>query len=80
MAEGSIHWQREYRMNGKVKWFNESKGFGFIETETEGDVFVHYSAIVGEGFRTLTEGDHVEFEVEQGPKGLAARSVKKITE
>ena len=65
-------------MNGKVKWFNESKGFGFIETETEGDVFVHYSAITGDGFRTLVEGEDVEFEIEQGPKGLAARSVQRL--
>ena len=65
-------------MNGKVKWFNESKGFGFIETEDSGDVFVHYSAITGEGFRTLMEGEEVEFEIEQGPKGLAARSVKRM--
>ena len=64
-------------MNGKVKWFNESKGFGFIETESEGDVFVHYSAITGDGFRTLVEGEEVEFEIEQGPKGLAARSVQR---
>jgi len=65
-------------MNGKVKWFNESKGFGFIETEDSGDVFVHYSAILGDGFRTLMEGEEVEFDIEQGPKGLAARQVKRL--
>lgn len=65
-------------MKGKVKWFNESKGFGFIEQEDGKDVFVHYSAIEGSGFRTLTEGDEVEFEVVEGPKGLQASKVNKI--
>ncbi len=62
--------------NGKVKWFNETKGFGFITPE-EGseDVFVHYSSIQGDGFRTLTEGQSVSYEVERGPKGLQARAV-----
>lgn len=67
-------------MKGKVKWFNESKGFGFIEQEDGSDVFVHYSAIEGSGFRTLTEGDEVEFEVIEGPKGLQASKVNKISE
>lgn len=67
-------------MKGKVKWFNESKGFGFIEQEDGTDVFVHYSAIEGAGFRTLTEGDEVEFEVTEGPKGLQATKVNKIAE
>lgn len=63
--------------NGKVKWFNESKGFGFIEQEGGADVFVHYSAIAGEGFRTLAEGDPVSFDVIQGPKGPQAQKVTK---
>lgn len=67
-------------MKGKVKWFNESKGFGFIEQESGNDVFVHYSAIEGSGFKTLVEGDEVEFEVVEGPKGLQASKVTKVTE
>jgi cold shock protein len=63
-------------MQGKVKWFNEKKGYGFIEKDEGGDVFVHFSAISGAGFRTLTEGQRVEFEVEKGPKGLQARDVR----
>ena len=62
-------------MKGKVKWFNEKKGFGFIEQEGGGDVFVHFSAIQGDGFRSLAEGQQVEFAVEQGPKGLQAADV-----
>jgi CspA family cold shock protein len=62
---------------GKVKWFNEAKGFGFIERAGGPDVFVHYSAIVGDGFRTLMEGDEVSFEVTQGPKGPQAANVTK---
>lgn len=67
-------------MKGKVKWFNESKGFGFIEQDGGKDVFVHYSAIEGSGFRTLTEGEEVEFEVVEGPKGLQASKVNKVSE
>lgn len=62
---------------GTVKWFNESKGFGFIERESGEDVFVHFSAIVGEGFKNLAEGDKVTFDVVKGPKGLQAANVKK---
>jgi len=62
---------------GRVKWFNEAKGFGFIERTGGDDVFVHYSAIVGDGFRNLKEGDEVTFEVTQGPKGPQAANVTK---
>ncbi|HNS32682.1 MAG TPA: cold shock domain-containing protein [bacterium] len=63
---------------GKVKWFNNAKGYGFIEREGGEDVFVHYSAITGDGYRTLQEGDAVEFEVVQSDKGLQAANVGKI--
>ncbi len=62
---------------GRVKWFNESKGYGFIEREGDADVFVHYSAIEGEGFKTLKEGQVVEFEFKEGPKGAQATLVRK---
>ena len=62
---------------GTVKWFNDSKGFGFIERESGEDVFVHHSAISGEGFRSLAEGDKVSFDVVKGPKGLQAANVRK---
>ncbi|MGH9460692.1 MAG: cold-shock protein [Vicinamibacteria bacterium] len=61
---------------GTVKWFNDSKGFGFIQREDGPDVFVHFSAIAGDGFRSLSEGQRVEFEVTQGPKGPQAANVK----
>ena len=63
------------RVLGTVKWFNGSKGYGFIEREDGDDVFVHYSAILGEGFRNLEEGQRVEFSIEQGAKGLQATEV-----
>ncbi|WP_335870386.1 cold-shock protein [Bacillus sp. 2205SS5-2] len=63
--------------NGKVKWFNAEKGFGFIEVEGGEDVFVHFSAIQGEGFKTLEEGQEVSFEVEQGARGPQAANVQK---
>jgi CspA family cold shock protein len=66
------------RVQGSVKWFNEKKGFGFIEREDGDDVFVHFSAISGDGFRTLEEGQRVEFAIQQGPKGLQAADVIKI--
>ena len=62
---------------GTVKWFNDAKGFGFIKQEGEGDVFVHYSQIVGDGFKTLEEGQAVEFEIVDGPKGPQAGNVTK---
>lgn len=62
---------------GKVKWFNSQKGYGFITTDEGEDVFVHYSAIGGSGFRTLEEGQRVAFEVQNGPKGLQASGVTK---
>jgi cold shock protein len=63
---------------GKVKWFNDAKGFGFLTTEDGKDVFVHFSAIKGEGFRSLSEGDNVQFDVTQGPKGPQASNVVKL--
>ena len=65
-------------VKGTVKWFNESKGFGFIEQNSGPDVFAHYSSIVGSGFRTLTEGQQVEFNVTQGPKGPQAENIVAI--
>jgi CspA family cold shock protein len=64
---------------GKVKWFNSQKGYGFITTDEGEDVFVHYSAIAGSGFRSLDEGQRVSFEVTQGPKGLQAANVSKVS-
>jgi CspA family cold shock protein len=63
---------------GTVKWFNESKGFGFITREDGTDVFAHYSAIAGDGFKTLAEGDSVSFDVVEGDKGLKASNIEKL--
>ena len=63
--------------NGKVKWFNEVKGYGFLTTDDGNDVFIHYSSIVGDGFRTLNEGEEVEFEIAETPKGPQAMDVKR---
>ena len=63
---------------GTVKWFNAGKGYGFIQREQGGDVFVHFSAIQSEGYRSLNEGDAVEFEVQDGPKGLQAANVTRL--
>lgn len=63
---------------GTVKWFNNTKGYGFISREGGEDVFVHFKAIVGDGYKKLDEGDQVQFEVERGPKGLQATNVTKV--
>jgi cold shock protein len=63
---------------GIVKWFNSSKGFGFITVAGKPDVFVHFNAIIGDGYKALDEGDSVEFEIEDGPKGLQAANVTKL--
>jgi CspA family cold shock protein len=64
--------------NGTVKWFNDSKGFGFLEQENGDDVFVHFSAIGGDGFKSLAEGDAVSFDLVKGPKGLQAANVTRV--
>ena len=68
----------EKKERGTVKWFSAGKGYGFLSREDETDVFVHYSSIVGEGFKTLEEGENVEFTVEQGEKGLQATNVEVV--
>lgn len=65
-------------MTGKVKWFNAEKGYGFISQESGDDVFVHFSAIQGKGFKTLEEGQNVSFEIEEGPRGKQASNVTKL--
>lgn len=67
---------KEVQMTGRVKWFNDQKGFGFIEVDGSKDLFVHHSAIPGEEFKSLKEGDEVEFEVSKGPKGLQTSNVR----
>ena len=66
------------RIQGVVKWFNTSKGYGFLQQQDGPDVFVHYSALAGNGFRNLEEGDEVEFSIVEGPKGLQAAEVVKL--
>jgi CspA family cold shock protein len=76
---GKINRKEKQNMaKGKVKWFNDAKGFGFLEQENGEDVFCHFSAITGEGFKSLQEGDAVEFDVVNGQKGLQAENVRKI--
>ncbi len=67
------------RVTGTVKWFNSGKGYGFIEREDGDDVFVHYTAIQGDGFRNLEQGQQVEFSIEEGPKGLQAANVVALS-
>ena len=68
----------EQRVIGTVKWFNDQKGYGFLAREGGNDVFVHHSAIIADGYRSLVEGERVEFSITQGPKGPAAAEVRKI--
>lgn len=70
--------EQSAKVTGTVKWFNDQKGFGFLAQEGGKDVFVHHSAIVADGYRSLAEGDRVEFSITQGPKGPAAENVRKI--
>jgi CspA family cold shock protein len=70
--------RRTKMVQGTVKWFNDAKGFGFIEQDNGPDVFVHFSAIAGDGFKSLAEGDRVEFEVTEGQKGPQSANVRKI--
>ena len=77
MCVSSAHEEETNMEQGKVKWFNAEKGFGFIEREDGDDVFVHFSAIQDEGFKTLEEGQDVTFEIEQGERGLQASNVVK---
>lgn len=65
-------------VEGKVKWFNDAKGYGFIEREGQKDIFVHYSSIVQDGFKSLKEGERVSFEIVEGPKGLTAEKVTRL--
>lgn len=73
-----IQMEVSFMVKGTVKWFNASKGYGFLSQENGEDVFVHYSALQGDGYKSLNEGEAVEFEVTNGPKGLQAASVVKI--
>jgi CspA family cold shock protein len=69
---------KQMKEQGKVKWFNNEKGYGFISRNSGDDVFVHHTAIQGSGFKSLNEGDSIEFEVAKGPKGLQAQNVVKL--
>jgi CspA family cold shock protein len=75
---GGIKSGKQMREQGTVKWFNNEKGYGFISRNSGDDVFVHHSAIQGNGFKSLNEGDSIEFDVEKGPKGLQAQNVVKL--
>jgi CspA family cold shock protein len=75
--ERTLQKEEEIMASGTVKWFNDAKGFGFITQEGGEDVFVHFSAIQAQGFKSLAEGDRVEFDVTRGPKGLQAANVRK---
>ena len=74
----SLRWRPRALARGKVKWFNDAKGYGFIEQEGGEDVFVHFSAIAMDGFKTLAEGQEVEFEIQTGAKGLHAANVQRV--
>jgi CspA family cold shock protein len=78
IEDPDIRQEQHPMIRGTVKWFNEAKGFGFIAQENGEDVFVHFSAIAGDGFKTLADGDAVEFDVARSPKGLAAQNVRKV--
>jgi len=77
-SEENLRRKDTFMEQGTVKWFNAAKGYGFISRKNGEDVFVHFKAIVGEGYKTLNEGDKVEFDVEKGPKGLQAANVTKV--
>jgi cold shock protein len=77
-ARAGVRRVRMALAQGHVKWFNDAKGYGFIARENGPDVFVHYSAIAGDGFRSLSEGQAVQFEITEGPKGLQATNVTKL--
>jgi CspA family cold shock protein len=77
-STGENRVRKQMREQGTVKWFNNEKGYGFISRNSGDDVFVHHSAIQGNGFKSLNEGDTIEFDVERGPKGLQAQNVVKL--
>jgi cold shock protein len=78
VRQNNLSGERKEMVNGTVKWFNDAKGFGFLEQESGEDVFCHFSAITGDGFKSLVEGDSVSFDVVKGPKGLQAANVSRI--